>query len=246
MKHTSYQQKLLEKIETYSLSELRTEFKICAKDIIANCSEGEIKDIIETMDRLEIRPLEDKIAFLLENTTTPERKLSIVYCLESQVIERKERIPLPKNRFADDFLSTKMEIPNPKVIERLIPPQTIKIIDKYFAVNPDDYDTKSIEYLKSVAIVLHRNMIVVENVEDLIKNPEIAKMIVNVANSPEFDRCNYKDILTYEIRKISGDRYDEFDLSKVVEKIKNNQGEMSNESEPELRQDDDESSDSAE
>ena len=245
MEHTSYKQKLLEKIETFSLSELRVEFKICAKDITANCSEGEIKDIIETLDRLDKRPLEDKIAFLLENTTTPERKLSIVYCLESQVIERKEHIPLPKNRFADDFLSTKMEIPNPKVIERLIPPQTIKIIDKYFAVNPDDYDTKSIEYLKSVAITLHREMIAVEDAKDLIKNPEIAKMIVNVANSPELDRCNYKDILTHEIRKISGDRYDEFDLSKVVEKIKNSQ-ETPDESGPESCQDDDDSSDSIE
>ena len=47
MEHTSYKQKLLEKIETFSLSELRVEFKICAKDITANCSEGEIKDIID-------------------------------------------------------------------------------------------------------------------------------------------------------------------------------------------------------
>ena len=223
MKRVSYQQKLLEKIETYSLSELRTEFKICAKDIIANCSEGEIKDIIETLDRLEMRPLEDKIAFLLENTTTPERKLSIIYSLETHVIEKWETPPKPDNRYADG-VRIKFELPQgPRVVERLTPPETIKIVDKNFAVSPTDYNVDSPDFIKCAAILLHRAVMEREAGKtslDVIANPEISKLIIDVAGSPALENSEYKDIITYDIRIISGIKPDEFELSKAVDAVK--------------------------
>ena len=223
MKHTSYQQKLLEKIEGYPLNGLRTEFKICAKDIIANCSEGEIKDIIETMDRLEMRPLEDKIAFLLENTTTSERKLSLIYCLETHVIEKWETPPKPDNRYADG-VRIKFELPQgPRVTERLTPPETVKIIDKNFNVNPNDYDTKSPEYIKCAVILLHRAVMEKEagtaNL-DIIANPEISNVIINVAKNPYLENSDYKEILFYDIRILIGVKKDDFELSRAVDTVK--------------------------